>query len=294
MLKIIYYTSGVTGSGRLVRGISIGNALKRKNIKAEYIIFSCSQLAHLADMFDISHVEFVPEDVSRFTRTESKNTDIYKIIQSLNPDILIIDLVWFSVHHFLDEFKCKKILLCRQVDDNFFSLQLPDSGISLNQNSYDAVIAIEPFNSIIPMISINPIIIRNRSEIKSKNEARNILNIPDEKEKCCLLSFNGNPGDFEKVKNAYSYLENEGYRMIYSTNYKNGIFPVVDYFNAFDLLICGAGYNSFWEAVYFNKETIFIPTFARFESGERRIQECQEYYFDENGADQLADIIMNL
>ena len=55
------------------------------------------------------------------------------------------------------------------------------------------------------------------------------------------------------MKKTYSYLEDEGYQMVYSTNYKGGLFPAVDYFNAFEMLICGAGYNSFWEAVYFDR-----------------------------------------
>ena len=31
-----------------------------------------------------------------------------------------------------------------------------------------------------------------------------------------------------------------------------------------------------------------------FEKQEHRIDECQEYIFKENGADQLVDIVMNL
>ena len=109
-----------------------------------------------------------------------------------------------------------------------------------------------------------------------------------------MIYINGNPGDFEKVVNSYSYLEEEGYNIISSTNYEGGLFPAADYFNAFDLVICGAGYNSFWETKFFNKDTIIVPTYAQFESGERRINECSNYEFEENGADQLVDIIMNM
>jgi hypothetical protein len=291
-LKIVFYTSGITGSGRIIKGISIGNALRRKNINAEYTILHHSDFVVPWNYFQFTKIPL--EEDNRHSARNFSSSVLYKTLNDLQPDILLVDLLWFPFRHFISELHCKKIFLFRQVDDNFFSLQHPEGSISLNQKSYDAVIAIEPFNSIIQMTSINPIIIRNRGEIKSKDEARKNLKIPDESGKCGLLYFNGNPGDFEKVKNAYSYLEKEGYQMVYSTNYNDGIFPVADYFNAFDMIICGAGYNSYWEAVYFNKETIFIPTFARFESGERRITECQEYYFEENGADQLVDIIMGM
>jgi len=72
--------------------------------------------------------------------------------------------------------------------------------------------------------------------------------------KNCLIAYNGHPGDFERVEKEYSYLEREGYSIVATTNYReNGIFPVIDYFNAFDLIVCGASYNAFWEVIYFKK-----------------------------------------
>ena len=143
------------------------------------------------------------------------------------------------------------------------------------------------------MNSINPIVIKNRDEILSREEALHKLSL-DCRNKTCLLAYNGYPGNFKRVKKTYSYLEDEEYQVVYSTNYEDGIFPVVDYFNAFDLIIFGAGYNSFWEAIYFNKEAVFVLTKTMFESEERRVDECQEYTFVENGADQPIDIVMNL
>ena len=45
----------------------------------------------------------------------------------------------------------------------------------------------------------------------------------------------------------------------YSTNiYGDGIFPIADYYNAIDLLICPPTYNHFWEARFFNKDVTII------------------------------------
>ncbi len=143
------------------------------------------------------------------------------------------------------------------------------------------------------MEQINPVVIRNRNEILSKKDALAKLGIK-KRGKICLFAFNGRPGEFERIKKDYSYLEDVGYQMVYSTNFKGGLFPVVDYFNGFDLIICGAGYNAFWEVMYFRKEAIFVPVWRRFESQRQRIQECGDYFFEENGSDQLVDIMMNL
>ena len=116
----------------------------------------------------------------------------------------------------------------------------------------------------------------------------------DEQKKNCLLAINAHPGDFEKTRERFSYLASSGYRMVHTTNYQGGIFPVVDYFSAFELIVCGASYNSFWEAVFFDKEAIFVPTKTRFVDGERLIREYRNYSFEHNGADQLVEIISGI
>ena len=222
-----------------------------------------------------------------------KSSILFKTFMDLKPDVLLVDLLWFPLYYLINDLPFRKILLSRQVEDEFFSISTPDAKLVFRPEDFDFIFAIEPFKNCIKMDSINPIVIRNRDEILSREEALNKLGL-DDTSKSCLVAYNGHPGDFKKVKKTYSYLEDECYQVVYTTNYEGGIFPVVDYFNAFDLIICGAGYNSFWEAIYFNKEAVFVPTRAMFESGERRVDECQEYTFVENGADQLVDIVMNL
>lgn len=293
-LKIAYYTSGVTGTGRIVRGIAIGNAFRRNKYNIDFTILHASNFNFLIINSHYNSIKIGPENIECFGKKEYSSSLSYKALVSLNPDILIVDLLWFPLNHFIEELPCKKIFLCRQVDDNFFTIPLELETKIFNSKQYDIIVAIEPFSSKIQFThQINPIIIRNKNEILPKKDALNLLNI-DESTKNCLLYFNGNPGDFEKVLNDYSYLVDEGYNIISTTNYNSGLFPAVDYFNAFDLIVCGAGYNSYWEAKYFNKDTIIIPTFATFESGERRLNECGDYEFEENGADQLVNIIMNL
>lgn len=143
------------------------------------------------------------------------------------------------------------------------------------------------------MKQINPLILRNRDEILSRKEAIKALCLDGSRD-ICLFAFNGRPGDFEKNKRKYSYLESAGYQMVYTSNYEGGLFPVVDYFNAFDFIVCAAGYNQFWEAIYFGKEAVFENVPLNFSSTEKRIDECIDFHFDENGADQIVQLMLNL
>jgi hypothetical protein len=292
-MRVVFYTSGITGSGRVVRGICIGNALRRANIKCKYIILNNSNFSHLADIFSFDHIEIPVENEDQLSKINFPSSIIYKTLETLNPDVLIVDLLWFNLHHFIHELTCKKIFLCHWVVENFFYVPLNNKTIYFQPEDYDRLYAIEPFRSKFPFDEINPIIIRNREEILSREKALRELKLSNDK-KNCLYAFNGNPEDFEKHKKKYSYLSKENYHIVYTTNYQGGLFPVVDYYNAFDLVICAAGYNQFWEARYFNKKAIFENVPLRFSSTERRIKKFSKYTFKENGADQLIDIILKL
>ena len=292
-MNIVYYTSGISGSGRVVRGISIGNALKRKDVHCSYTIVNSSSFAHLAARLGISHIEIPVEDEDQLSRRRYRSSELYKTIIALAPDVLLIDLLWFNLYHFISELPCKKIFLCHQVFDRFFTIPLEGGAISIRPQDYDLLLAVEPFSCSIPMRQINPIILRNRDEILLREKALELLQL-DGSQPISLFAFNAHPGDFERYKKKYNYLEDAGYQIIYTTNYKGGIFPIVDYFNAIDFIITGAGYSAFWEVIFFEKEAVFENFPLMFSSTERRLRECIDYTFDENGADQLVDIIMAL
>lgn len=140
---------------------------------------------------------------------------------------------------------------------------------------------------------INPLIMHNKDEIFSRERALNLLEL-EGTSKNALYAFSGHPGDFERYKKKYSFLENEGYNVFQASIYGDTIFPLIKYFNAFDMIICGAGYNQVWEAVFFNKKAYFETTPIRFSDQSLRIKESEKFNFTINGADQLVDIIMNL
>ncbi|MBN1836616.1 MAG: hypothetical protein JW820_12250 [Spirochaetales bacterium] len=291
-MRIVYYTSGVTGSGRLVRGLSIGNALRRAGSDADYALLSSSPFGRLADLLGFAHREIPPESENQLSPDGYPDSAVYRALQDLQPDILLVDLLWFPLLHFLHEIPGRKVFLWQQLDAGFFTIPLPVGPLSFDPAQYDLVVAIEPFTGEGPATQVNPLILRNRDEILPRADALSALDLTERKH--CLIAINAHPGDFERVRERYSYLASSGYRLVYSTNYQGGLFPAVDYFNAFDLVVCGASYSAFWEAVYFDKEAIFVPVVTRFTDSERLLREYRDYRFEENGADQLVRILLTL
>lgn len=291
-MKVVYYTSGLSGAGRVVRGIAIGNAFRRKNIECEYVIMSSSPFGRLAGDAGFVHQTLPPEQENILDDQNYLGSNIYAALKQTAPYALLVDLLWFPLHPFIQELPCKKIFLCRQVDYRYFSFNHGNRQISFDPDSYDLRFAIEPHVDVpFKLEEIEPIVIRNRDEILPREEALAKLGLKGD-QKTFLLAHYGNPGEFDQFKKKYQKLEKKGWRGVYSTDGEGGLFPTVDYFNVFDLVICGAGYNSFWEVRYFNKESIIIPTNRAYENVKIRMHDCKKHEFTENGADQLVDIIM--
>jgi len=223
-----------------------------------------------------------------------RDSALYKAIIEYNPDVLVVDLYWFPLDPFIRDLPCKKIILIRQVEPRFFGMALPDRELAFRPGDYDLVLRTEPgFELPFPSLEIDPMIIRNHEEIMDANAARANLGLATG-DRACLFAFNGNESEGAKAWKSFSYLEEEGWKVVRSDNRQGGLFQAVVWYNAFDMLVCGAGYSAFWEAQYFNKEACFVPYPRRFEDQARRIALCSDYTPESNGADQLVQIILSL
>ncbi|MBN2351706.1 MAG: hypothetical protein JXD23_03980 [Spirochaetales bacterium] len=290
-MRIVYYTSGVTGSGRLVLGITINNALLRRGICADFVIVHSAPDTRI--LGQTPNFKLPMESAAQTDAGHFENSAVFKLLSSLSPDVLIVDLLWIPVHHLLSALACKKIFLTRQVADSFFSYSFQGVSLAFDPNRYDKVLAIEPYPCPVTRDHIEPLVIRNKSEILSRDQALERLGL-DPEQKHCLYSLNVKAEEASEIEKAYSSLKDEGYRFYYSSLFAGGSFPIVDCFNAFDFIVCGAGYNAFWETIYFGKIAEYRAMPKRFENQQWRVEHCRAYQFRNNGADELVEIIIDL
>jgi hypothetical protein len=288
-VRVVFYTSSITGAGRLVTGMSIGNALQRKGVSCTYTIVHSSDLGHLAENFNTA---WVPVETGKDLAPGAwRKSVLYKTLAKLKPDVLLVHHTWFMVHHFIRELPGIKLYLSDQVYDSHFRVPLDSGELVFDPGQYARVIAIEPFDSAVPMERVNPLVLRNRDEILPRDRALKRLGL-DGTKPVALYSLSGRPEYFDRLREKYAYLGQEGYEVVYTGTWKRGgIFPAVDYFNAVDLLVCGAGYNQVWEANYFGKKALFEVLDVNFSDQRLRIRTAETLRFEENGADQLADSI---
>lgn len=290
-MRIVFYTSGLNGIGRIALAISIGNALKRKEIKCKYTVVHSSLFGYL--LGDIDQKRLPLENDLELSVEHYHKSLLYKTLTGLKPDIIIVDHMWFTVYNFIKTIRCKKIYITDGVYDSHFKIPLTGGELIFQKSHYDRVLAIEPFKCEFVNDMINPLIMHNRDEILTREKSLNVLNL-DPGKKIALYAFSGHPGDYERYLDKYSYLEKEGFQIVHASIYKDSVFPLIDYFNAFDFIVSGAGYNQVWEIRYFKKNAIFEPTHQRFWDQSLRLKEYVRFHFDENGADQLVDMLMNM
>jgi hypothetical protein len=272
----------------------LGLGLRRASPAAEFRLLCPSPVfGPLCARVGIEYGLLPTETEERLGPERFESSALFEAIASWKPDVLVVDMHWFSLHAMMPALGCRTVFLTRQVHPSFFRIQTPKLSLEFRPADWDLVVACEPWDAPFPAINIDPIVIRNREEILTKDKALQALGAAGDKP-VFLLSLNAHPGNFEKAKAYYRYLEGEGWEAVYTTNYDGGLFPAADCFAAVDLLACGAGYNSFWESVYFGKETVYLPQKARFEDAWERMKRGSGYEFRENGADTLARMALAL
>ncbi len=289
-MKVAYVTSGLTGIGRLVKGISVGNALKRAGIDCEFTILSSSENVRPAELAGITHTFIPAEPLSTFTRENFEKSILFRELAALAPDIILIDLLWFSLQNMASSLPGRKLLLLRQVNPSFFKISIPELSFVLDTQCFDEIIETEPWGFSFSTIKLNPFTIRNQDEVLSRADASERLGL-NRGDRNCLICASGKEGEFEEIMRHRPGLENEGYSVFSSNGLLDGIFPAMDYFRAFDLIVGGAGYNFFWENRRLATNAIFIPFRRQFEDQFWRVSNCKRTKSRHNGADELVKIL---
>jgi hypothetical protein len=223
-----------------------------------------------------------------------KTSALFAAIETFKPDILVVDAFWAPLDAFIRELPCRKILLTFQMHPSFYQVKTLTNEYTFRPEDYDLRLRTEPgYTTSFDAREINPIVIRNRDEIKSRKDARADFALAED-ERACLFAFNGEIGEGAEAWKSFSYLQDEGWAVIRSNNREGGLFPAVDWFEAFDLLVCGAGYSAFWETRWFRKDAFFVSFPRRFEDQERRPALFSDYEFETNGADELVHLLQGL
>ena len=279
------------GSGHIVRALSVLFGLRRAGVDCDFQLLCDSDFGVLAEPYcGVSWLKLQPELHLR----DARRGELFLFINELDPDLLIVDGTWAPILPFIGYLRCPKLIIFRYYAAEWFSFRLPGGEtVRFDPSTYDAAFSTEPNFSMPGLASIDPLVIRNRSEILPREEARKRLGAQAE-QKLIVVAHNGFAGELEKIA-AQEFGEGAETKVVVSSNAGGeGLFPLCDYAAGIDLLIAGAGYSSFYESAYFKIPTRFIPQERRGDEQAWRVARNEGFSCDLNGADRLAGIIAGL
>lgn len=288
-MRVLWCSLLRTGSSHVVLAAAFAAALNRGGYDADLRLLHATHFQSLAERLGLDAHPVRVESAALLLGPRRTESLLLAEIARYHPDVLVVEGSWFVFHDLLDDIDARKIGLFSGMLPEFYRMNVEGRELRVREESYDRILLREPFDAPFSAQTLNPIVLRNPDEILTRAEAAHRLDI-DPQMPTAFIALNGKPGEFNELERTYSYLEDE-YQVVYSSNYHGGIFPAIDYYNAFDFLVLGGGYSQFWEAIYLDKDAVFVPQARRFESQAWRIENCQDYRFTENGADQLARII---
>ncbi len=294
-MRVVYYTSATTGTGNVVIGMSIGLGFRRLDPAVEFEILNPLPAAGaLCERVGLRHAELPLEDERELGPDKYRDSALFKALEERKPDILIVNKHWMCVDAMLPALGCKKVFTSINLDHSAYRIPLPDRVLSFEPEAWDERFALEPFGRLpFPMRVVDPVILRNRDEILPRATALERLGVSGDKP-VFMLCLRGDAKTVEDAKKTYSYLADEGWDTVATSDFEDGLFPVSDCYAAVDLLACPSGYNSLWESVYFGKDALYSYLPTRFENMEERLKFAETYEFKENGADTIARACMDL
>ncbi len=274
-MRILYYTSGVSGSGRVVQGISIFNALLRRRMPADYILLSSSPACSLAERLGVPHAEIPLEDEHQLCRRVLEHFEVVPLSgilptgrpacgPALVPPAPLPPRAVLPEGFPLPPGRRALLFPGYTARPDFHpARRLRSVAVHRAVGSAVSHASDQPHCRAQQGGNLGP---RGSAPAPGAASGRNLLPV----------FLHRRSAGCRRGEEDVRLPSTEGYQTVYAADHPAGLSPVVDYFHAFDYLISGAGYNSFWEAVYFQKEAYFLPRPRHFEDQRWRVAECQD------------------
>lgn len=278
-MRIAYFTGGDVGAGHLMRGVAVGRALGRAGIAAEYRMFGPQLRFPSLPTLDYEVVPLVPAELRNAAR--APRSALAAALASFAPDLLIADLYWAPLRHILPIAGCEAWLLVRSCPRAWFGGP-PDA--RFDPRRFKRIVGIEPVFHGVLTEHVDPVVVCNPDECRPPGSLRAHLGIAPGAP-LVVVTHAGVPGEIDALA------EGASDSVVRCDLFGDAaLFPLAEWLGDADVVIAGAGYNSFWEAQWLGwaSRTTFTPFKRMIDDQAWRIATCGSHRMRGNGADTLA------
>jgi UDP-N-acetylglucosamine--N-acetylmuramyl-(pentapeptide) pyrophosphoryl-undecaprenol N-acetylglucosamine transferase len=284
--RILFYAVNGLGLGHVTRLLAIARKVRERLPEAEIVFFTSSEAEDV--IFREGFAAFkVPSKTLRHearirpsTYSRMLQTVTLNLLASFHPHILVVDtfpagaiqellpvLRWDSRKVFVYRVQRPEIAQSQLMQN---SLQLYDLAIIPHSEGEEEIFLPDGLERV----WAGPILIRDRSEVKSRQEAREILGLPKDG-KILYVTFGGGGDEamdeaLKKTVEVLSHDPNLHLAVSSPPLYRGRIlrapnvtpvdfYPMAELFSAFDAAISACGYNSATELLHHGVPTAFVP-----------------------------------
>lgn len=276
---ILFFSINGVGLGHLTRLLSIARRIKKRQTDTEIIFFTLCSAMHLIARegflgYYLPSIRVFPKSQEEWNQLLSSHLD--QVIALHRPDLFVFDGVYLYDGLLSSIQKLsgmKRIWVYRELRKNhkeqFMNSELFDKIIIPTEAG--SSLKAEPLEKV---CYCEPIIYLDKSELLTRETIRKQWRIPDQ---CKLVYVQLGSGQLNDIQSPLFVLRSivsqrqdlfivvgehilgkeidvSDDRMMVLRDYPNSI-----YFQAFDLSISAAGYNTYHELMHFQVPTIFIP-----------------------------------
>lgn len=284
------------GGGHLFAGLTLWQAFR--DALAEPFRFTI-----LTDApFDLPREEESLEVIQIFLEpdkyfTADRETVLYQYLVQIDPDILIVDHIWFPLQGILPLIRSRWFIFFRYIFPGWFNPPVFSDGSvhAFDPESYDLAFVIEPGFSVPGCVPVSPSVNTAERHRKDPGIIRDVLRVPKDK-KLALVAHIGYSGEAEELirradcdpdeycLRSLSLREDESRRL----------FPLAHYLSGVDLAIGGCGYNFFYETRSYGLAALYTPQKRPGDEQLWRFAHNRDYSGPFDGARQMVERMLAL
>jgi hypothetical protein len=212
----------------------------------------------------------------------ARESALFRSLTDYNPDLLLVDLFWAPLRHIRPALRCEAWLLLRSVPLWWFS---GSRRRPFAPAQFARVFAMEPLVDWPNAEPLDPVVIANPEECQATGALRERLGLAPTRRLVVAIQA-GRPGEVLRLGGGPDCI-------LWSCSDPRFPFPAAEWLGGADEIFSGAGYNSYWEAVWlgYAGSVTFVPFPRPIDDQRRRMKLGPRLRMTRNGADVLAACI---
>jgi hypothetical protein len=286
-VKVAFFTSSMGGAGHIARALTVRNGLLRQGFRGELRYFGPPIPYASAQHLEGYTVAALSDAELRSPRLAQASA-LAEALRGYDPDVIVVDMFWLPLRHILPTLRAEAWLLVHSVPPNWLSGPLL---APFERGQYKRILGMEPLRYYPREERLEPFVICNPDECHPPEALKRRLGLAPE-EHLTLIVQTGFAGEVEALVERHT---RPGTTVVaLSMRRDEAIFPVAPWLLGVDRLVGGGGYHFFWETVWLGLQprTSYQPFARSIDHQEWRVQHQQHYKMTDNGADQLARLLL--